>query len=108
MRVRALTPGSVIQVMETEKATCIGVIEMHPVWPQLSLVIWVLEDGTVSLDALHPKQDVGKEIDLLDRDALKSLMMGKHNGGRLHSGNDFGEESSGQESGKEGDEIVLS
>jgi hypothetical protein len=34
----------------------------HPVWNDLDLVVWILEDGTVSLDALRPDQDVGTVV----------------------------------------------
>ncbi|MGH3834082.1 MAG: hypothetical protein ACRDSF_00035 [Pseudonocardiaceae bacterium] len=107
MRVQALIPGAVIQLMESKKATCIGVIEQHPVWPQLCLVIWILDDGSVSLDALHPKQDVGKEVGILNRDSLKELMVGRHDGRRLHFWDDSGEESSGQEEDESRREDIL-
>jgi hypothetical protein len=32
----------------------------HPVWDNLDLVVWVMEDGSVSLDALRRDQDVGE------------------------------------------------
>jgi hypothetical protein len=31
----------------------------HPAWPVLQLVVWRLQDGTISLDALSPDQEVG-------------------------------------------------
>jgi hypothetical protein len=31
----------------------------HPAWPVLQLVVWRLQDGTLSLDALSPDQEVG-------------------------------------------------
>ena len=86
MRVRALTSGSVIELSGSRKrATCISVMEQHPVWPQLSLVVWILDDNTVSLDALHPAQEVGTEVEILNRDQLKALMVGRHsNGDKRH------------------------
>lgn len=32
----------------------------HPVWPVLTLVVWRLQDGTISLDALSAIQEVGE------------------------------------------------
>lgn len=40
-------------------ATFVGRIHQHPLYPDLSLVIWRLGDGTWSHDALHPDQEVG-------------------------------------------------
>ena len=31
----------------------------HPIWPRLQLVIWRMNDGTWSHDALSPAQEVG-------------------------------------------------
>lgn len=32
----------------------------HPLWPVLQLVVWRLDDGTASFDALSPDQEVGE------------------------------------------------
>jgi hypothetical protein len=32
----------------------------HPAWPALELVVWRLDDGTPSFDALAAAQDVGQ------------------------------------------------
>lgn len=35
----------------------------HPIWPHLELVIWRMEDGSWSHDALLARQDVGAVTD---------------------------------------------
>jgi len=33
---------------------------VHPVWPVLQLIVWRLDDGTASFDALRSDQEVGE------------------------------------------------
>jgi hypothetical protein len=47
---------------------------IHPVWPQLKLVIWRLEDGSLSFDALSRMQDVGEYIPPCTRQARISRL----------------------------------
>lgn len=52
---------------------------IHPLWPALQLVVWKLDDGTWSHDALSGEQDVG-EADpstwLSRQENLKAVFMG--------------------------------
>lgn len=52
-----LVPGQVI-VSTGHRATFIGVLP-HPLRTGFVMVIWRLWDGTTSLDALSPRQEVG-------------------------------------------------
>jgi len=60
MKVMDLTPGDVVKAID-EKATFIGRMH-HPYFLQLYLVIWIMDNGFVSLDALPGGQDVGDVI----------------------------------------------
>lgn len=53
-------PGDVV-VLSGMRGTHI-VHTQHPIWPQLELVIWRLDDGSISFDALDPRQDVGELV----------------------------------------------
>jgi len=57
MMVYELTPGDVITVGES-RATFIARTQ-HPLYPSLCLVVWVLDNGQISLDALASVQDIG-------------------------------------------------
>lgn len=61
MQVQDLQPGDVIEIVG-EKAVYIT-RSSHPVYRGLDLVIWKLEDGTYSFDALHCKQEIGEKVD---------------------------------------------
>lgn len=59
-RVIDLVPGCRVTVDQI-KATATYIAQTrHPLWPHLQLVIWKLDDGTWSHDALSPMQDVGR------------------------------------------------
>jgi hypothetical protein len=60
MRVSELVPGDVIE-FSGSRGLYIAQAE-HPIWPALRLVVWRLEGGGWSHDALHPHQDVGRLI----------------------------------------------
>jgi hypothetical protein len=45
----------------------IGRIDPHPLYPQLSLVIWRLHNGEISLDALSPRMEVSGNINTHQR-----------------------------------------
>jgi hypothetical protein len=63
MTVEELLPGTRITL---EGSPLIGTyIEQtrHPLYPQLRLVVWVLSDDVISLDALSPQQEIGNPID---------------------------------------------
>ncbi|HEX6869935.1 MAG TPA: hypothetical protein VF163_02455 [Micromonosporaceae bacterium] len=52
----------------------------HPIWPHLRLVIWQLADGSWSLDALDPRQDVGRvELSTPEQrmDRLRAALLGQ-------------------------------
>jgi hypothetical protein len=66
MRVQDLQPGMEV-VLAGVRSTFIT-MSPHPLYPQLAMVIWVMDDdhpgfgpkfGRVSIDALSPLQDVG-------------------------------------------------
>lgn len=57
-RVIDLVPGDRV---ENEMGGAIFVAQtVHPRWPGLQLVIWIMDDGTWHHDALAPAQVVGK------------------------------------------------
>jgi hypothetical protein len=61
-KVSELTPGdSVTLRWHDGPRTAVFVAQTpHPIWSHLQLVIWRLHDGSWSLDALDPAQDVGQ------------------------------------------------
>lgn len=61
VRIFELFPGDIVTRHAPErevKAAFIGRTR-HPLWPHLDLVIWRLDDGSWSLDALLARQEVG-------------------------------------------------
>ncbi len=52
MKVIDLVPGSIFDGHTFVAQT------VHPLWPNLQLVIWRLRDGTWSHDALSPGQEI--------------------------------------------------
>jgi hypothetical protein len=56
-RVDELIPGDRIQVLG-RTSTYVGRLS-HPIWKHLQLVIWRMDDGTWSHDALDIRQEVG-------------------------------------------------
>ncbi len=60
MKLMALLPGDKVELPGTSRwAIYVGRVIPHPIYPTLALVIWRLDDGTWSHDALDPQQDVG-------------------------------------------------
>lgn len=63
LRLDRLQPGDVV-IMDPLSANLsqwgafIGQIQVHPVYPELSLVIWRLANGVYSFDALRRKQEI--------------------------------------------------
>jgi hypothetical protein len=57
-RVIDLVGGDIVDI-GGRSGTFIGRSD-HPIYPRLSLVVWRLDDGSVSLDALDPIQVVGE------------------------------------------------
>jgi hypothetical protein len=57
-RVADLLPGDL--VTQGEHSAVHIAHQTHPYWTNLQLVIWRLDDGTISLDALDIRQDVGE------------------------------------------------
>lgn len=61
-----LRPGDKVEVVGMESPVFIGVISPHPMshynasFKHLWLVIWRMDNGEVSFDALSPMQNVGK------------------------------------------------
>jgi hypothetical protein len=73
VRVSELLPGDLVTLPEADaSATFIQQVQ-HPLWPHLRLVIWKLDDGTWSLDALDARQDVGLRADLSHADRKQAL-----------------------------------
>ena len=59
--VHDLVPGDLVVKESVGSATFIAK-GPHPKYPGLQLVIWKLEDGTWSLDALRWNQEVGEAV----------------------------------------------
>lgn len=57
--VMALLPGDEITILGFRSAVFVAQTE-HPLYPPLRLVVWRLEDGSWSHDALDLRQDVGQ------------------------------------------------
>lgn len=57
-RVIDLQPGD--HVTNGGESAVFIVRTQHPVWAVLQLVVWRLQDGTASFDALSPDQEVGE------------------------------------------------
>lgn len=56
-RVSDLTPGD--EVMLLGRSAVFVAQTEHPIWPGLRLVVWKLDDGSWSHDALDARQEVG-------------------------------------------------
>jgi hypothetical protein len=62
IRVCDLVGGDIVQLDLSERtATFIGRSD-HPLYETLALVVWRLQDGSISLDALDYMQEVGDRI----------------------------------------------
>lgn len=57
-KVADLMPGN--EVWHTDRSAIFVAQTEHPIWPHLRLVVWKLDDGTWSHDALDARQDVGQ------------------------------------------------
>jgi hypothetical protein len=75
-----LLPGDVVTSGE-RAATHIAHLA-HPYYQDLQLVVWRLDDGTISLDALHIRQEVGELAPIKDwaerRQRLRHALTGEH------------------------------
>jgi hypothetical protein len=49
-----LTPGNMVEIPSLGRSVFVGMISPHPLYPDLALVIWRMDNGTWSLDALLP------------------------------------------------------
>jgi len=67
--IRELLPGDLVS-LPGQSATFIAAAP-HPVWPRLMLVIWRLDDGTWSLDALRADQEAGEAARLQAADVAR-------------------------------------
>ncbi len=56
MRVIDLLPGDAVR-NGPDSATYIAQAP-HPLWPNLQLVVWLMGDGQLNLDALQPGQEL--------------------------------------------------
>lgn len=74
--VAELQPGMVIA--HTGRTATVITTCPHPLHQGFTLVVWRLDDGTTSLDALSPRQEVGDEVLGDRRAALRAAL----NGGR--------------------------
>lgn len=70
-RIDELTPGDLVRHIGMS-ATFIA-RTAHPIWPHLQLVIWRLEDGSWSHDALDAGQEVGIVEPTSDTDRQQRL-----------------------------------
>jgi len=61
-RVIDLVGGDVVQMEMSERSAVFIGRSDHPMYPGLALVVWRLDNGGVSLDALSPLQVVGDVI----------------------------------------------
>jgi hypothetical protein len=58
--VERLIPGDVVRLLGSNTLAIYVAQCEHPIWPNLRLVIWKLDDGSWSHDALDAKQNVGR------------------------------------------------
>jgi hypothetical protein len=59
-RIDELTPGDLVTNAGVGMFAVFIARTTHPIWPQLQLVIWRLDDGSWSHDALDARQEVGE------------------------------------------------
>jgi hypothetical protein len=82
-RIEELMPGNLVTSIG-RSATFVSRCT-HPLWPHLQLVIWRMDDGTWSHDALDHRQEVGQvePSTFTERQKrLKAALLGDPNGGR--------------------------
>jgi hypothetical protein len=70
-RVDELIPGDRIQVL-AGSSTYVGRLP-HPIWKDLQLVIWRMDDGTWSHDALDIRQEVGRILPTTPEQRMQCL-----------------------------------
>jgi hypothetical protein len=58
-RVDELIPGDLVTVPAVNMSATFVARTTHPIWPNLQLVIWRLDNGSWSHDALDARQEVG-------------------------------------------------
>lgn len=81
-KVSELHPGDIVEGqagLPVESATFIASTD-HPVWPHLKLVVWILDNGSVSLGAVDPSQEIGevRPVSSVNRRLnLRSALTGK-------------------------------
>jgi hypothetical protein len=75
VRVGSLWPGDVIEMLG--RRACFIAQTDHPLWPHLRLVVWRMDDGSWSHDALSVWQDVGRAVvlDVQRPEILRSAML---------------------------------
>lgn len=71
IKVSELEPGAVVR-LGNRSATFV-VRTVHPIWPALQLVVWKLDDGTWSHDALDAEQYVGDAVPSDEETRLTNL-----------------------------------
>lgn len=71
--VSQLMPGDIVADPLGGEHVFVARVPHHPLWPQLSMVIWKLADGTWSHDALDPHQDVGEAKPSTGQDRVERL-----------------------------------
>ena len=81
IRVMNLYPGDLV-TSGGASAVCIARTR-HPLYPEFALVIWRLEDGTISLDALAPWQEVGELAPASAAERLERLERAIHETGNV-------------------------
>ena len=57
-RVDELTPGDLVTNPTINKAAIFVARTTHPIWPDFQLVIWRMDDGSWSHDALLARQEI--------------------------------------------------
>lgn len=70
-RVRELEPGMQFVIPGMNSAIFITQAS-HPYYKNLQLVIWRMDDGSLSLDALSPEQVVTGELQPCNREILRN------------------------------------
>lgn len=87
MKLRDLLPGMVLEDVEGHKHTFVAFVPMHPIWPELALVVWRRDDGEWFHDALSGDMQasiVGRLIDdhpqALQDNLRKALLHLSHHG----------------------------
>jgi hypothetical protein len=74
-----LLPGDVVENdwIGGPKRACFVAQTEHPVWPSLQLVIWRMDDGRWSHDALDARQEVGEVVQRGGAPLARAALVGK-------------------------------